>query len=178
MQPSDVSAATAVPSSGNKSLTPATTAGGRAAPRPRRGAAPPAPPTAGLTLANHPLSRRHYRVATAAIQEFVDLVELCVRVRIPGALIHARPRMGKTHAIEYLSLHLGRQRPDLLVLRLSCEHHRSAYEGPFFSALLAAAGVRDPQPVSNAQKRFALMRAIRGRCSSRRCTRPPDWFDG
>ena len=113
-----------------------------------------------LTLANHPLSRRHYRVATAAIQEFVDLVELCVRVMIPGALIHARPRMGKTHAIEYLSLHLGRQRPDLLVLRLSCEHHRSAYEGPFFAALLAAAGVRDPQPVSNAQKRFALMRRL------------------
>jgi hypothetical protein len=163
MQPSDASAATAVPSSGNKGLTPATPAGsapGRAAQRPRRGAAPPALPTGGLTLANHPLSRRHYRVATAAIQEFVDLVELCVRVMIPGALIHARPRMGKTHAIEYISLHLGRQRPDLLVLRLSCEHHRSAYEGPFFSALLAAAGVRDPQPVSNAQKRFVLMRRL------------------
>jgi len=111
MQPSDTSAATAVPSSGNKDLTPATPAGsapGRAAQRPRRGAAPPALPTGGLTLANHPLSRRHYRVATAAIQEFVDLVELCVRVTIPGALIHARPRMGKTHAIEYISLHLGR----------------------------------------------------------------------
>jgi hypothetical protein len=97
-----------------------------------------------VTVANHPTSRRNYRVATAAIQEFVDLVDQCVRVMIPGALVHARPRMGKTHAIEYICLHLARQRPDLLVLRLSCEHHRSAHEGPFFSALLAAVGVRYP----------------------------------
>jgi len=114
-----------------------------------------------LKPSDHPLSRRHYRVATAAIEQFVDLVELCVRVMIPGALVHARPRMGKTHAIEYLCLHLNRTRPDLLVLRMSCEHHRSAYEGPFFAALLAAAGVRDPQPASNAQKRYALLRRLR-----------------
>ena len=159
MQPSDACATPGQPTTVATSATQPT----RALRLPRRVApapAPPSPPAPALTVANHPLSRRHYRVATAAIQEFVDLVELCVRVMIPGALIHARPRMGKTHAIEYIGLHLGRQRPDLLVLRLSCEHHRSAYEGPFFSALLAAAGVRDPQPVSNAQKRFALMRRL------------------
>ena len=121
-----------------------------------------------VTVASHPMSRRNYRVATAAIQEFVDLVDLCVRVMIPGALVHARPRMGKTHAIEYICLHLARNRPDLLVLRLSCEHHRSAHEGPFFSALLAAVGVRDPQPVSNAQKRFALMRRLHEQLLMRR----------
>ena len=119
-------------------------------------------------MASHPMSRRNYRVATAAIQEFVDLMDLCVRVMIPGALVHARPRMGKTHAIEYICMHLARHRPDLLVLRLSCEHHRSAYEGPFFSALLAAVGVRDPQPVSNAQKRFVLMRRLHEQLLMRR----------
>lgn len=121
---------------------------------------PPPAPAPAVTLANHPMSRRHYRVATAAIQEFVHLVELCVRVMIPGALVHARPRMGKTHALEYVCLHLARHRSDLLVLRMSCEHHRTEFEGPFFSMLLAAAGVRDPQPNSNAQKRFALMRRL------------------
>jgi AAA domain len=132
--------------------------------------AQPTPNTSAhdVTVANHPMSRRNYRVATAAIQEFVDLVDQCVRVMIPGALVHARPRMGKTHAIEYICLHLARQRPDLLVLRLSCEHHRSAHEGPFFSALLAAVGVRDPQPVSNAQKRFALMRRLHEQLLMRR----------
>lgn len=115
---------------------------------------------ADLTVHNHPLARRHYRVATAAIEGFVDLVERCVRVLIPGALIYARPRMGKTHAIDYLALHLGRSRGDILVMRMSCEYHRSDYEGSFFSALLSAAGVRDPQPRTIADKRFALMRRL------------------
>lgn len=110
-----------------------------------------------LTAQNHPLARRHYRVATAAIEALVDRVEHCLRVLIPGALVYARPRMGKTHAVDYVAMHLGRHRPDVLVLRLSCEHHRSDFEGPFFSALLSAAGVRHPQPRLIAEKRFALM---------------------
>lgn len=110
-----------------------------------------------VTIQNHPLVRRHYRVATAAIEQLVDLVERCIRVLVPGALIHARPRMGKTHAIDYVALHLARHRPDILVLRMSCEHHRADFEGPFFSTLLSAAGVRHPQPKSITDKRFALM---------------------
>jgi hypothetical protein len=51
----------------------------------------------------------------------------------------------KTHAIDCVALHLARHRPDILVLRMSCEHHRSDFEGPFFSTLLGAAGVREPQ---------------------------------
>lgn len=160
-EPSTDSAPTSTP--GSAPSSPPQRQGARTPRRPSRSLqSPPAPRTSALdvTVASHPMSRRNYRVATAAIQEFVDLVDLCVRVMIPGALVHARPRMGKTHAIEYICLHLARNRPDLLVLRLSCEHHRSAHEGPFFSALLAAVGVRDPQPVSNAQKRFVLMRRL------------------
>lgn len=126
-------------------------------------AVPPltSPATPFLSLPTvHPLVRRHYRVATSAIEELVDLVEHCVRLLIPGALVHARPRMGKTHAIDYAALHLNRQRPELLVLRMSCEHHRTQFEGPFFNALLAAAGVRDTQPASISQKRFALVRRL------------------
>ena len=115
------------------------------------------PEASTLTLHTHPLARRHYRVATAAIEQLVELVEHCIRVLVPGALIHARPRMGKTHAIDYVALHLARHRPDILVLRMSCEHHRSDFEGPFFSTLLSAAGVRHPQPRSITDKRFALM---------------------
>ncbi len=113
--------------------------------------------TAGLAPQGHPLSRRHYRVATAAIESFVDLLEHCVRVLIPGALVYARPRIGKTQAIDYLSLHLAKHRPDILVLRMSCEHHRSDFEGPFFTALLSATGARQPFPKSTSDKRFALL---------------------
>ena len=47
---------------------------------------------AQLERLEHPLVRRNYRVATAAIEAFADLVERCLRVLIPGALIYARPR--------------------------------------------------------------------------------------
>lgn len=117
----------------------------------------PAKTGGSLSLQTHPLARRHYRVATAAIESFVDLVEHCVRVLIPGALVYARPRIGKTQAIDYLTLHLATHRPDIVVLRLSCEHHRSDFEGPFFNSLLSAAGVRQPLPKSISDKRFALL---------------------
>ena len=54
---------------------------------------------ARLDREEHPLYIRNYRVATAAIEAFADLVERCLRLLIPGALIYSRPRMGKTHAI-------------------------------------------------------------------------------
>lgn len=100
----------------------------------------PAKTGGSLSLQTHPLARRHYRVATAAIESFVDLVEHCVRVLIPGALVYARPRIGKTQAIDYLTLHLAKHRPDIVVLRLSCEHHRSDFEGPFFQQFAVSSG--------------------------------------
>ncbi|HSV46185.1 MAG TPA: ATP-binding protein [Ramlibacter sp.] len=99
-------------------------------------------------------------MATYAIELFVDLVEHCARLLIPGALVHARPRIGKTYAIDYVAIHLARQRPDLLVLRMSCEHHRTNFEGNFFSALLSAAGVRGAQQKSISVKRFELIRRL------------------
>jgi hypothetical protein len=121
---------------------------------------PASVPASPAPASTHPLIRRHYRVATVAIEELVDLVEHCVRLLIPGALVHARPRMGKTHAIDYAAIHLARHRPDLLVLRMSCEHHRTQFEGPFFNALLAATGIRDTLTSSISHKRFALIRRL------------------
>ena len=122
-----------------------------------------------IEVIEHPLLRRNYRVATAAIESFVDLVERCLRVLIPGALVYARPRMGKTHAIDYVCLHLGRSRPDVLTLRMSCEHHRTDFEGPFFSALLIAAGATgEALKASNTDKRQELIRRLRERLAARR----------
>lgn len=75
--------------------------------------------TAAAERLAHPLVRRNYRVATAAIEGLVDVVECCLRVHMPGALVYARPRMGKTHAVDYLCLHLARERPDVLTIRMS-----------------------------------------------------------
>lgn len=115
------------------------------------------------TRPQHPLLMRNYRVATCAIQEFLDLVERCLRVFIPGALIYARPRMGKTHAIDYIRIHLARTRPEVLTLRFSCEHHRTDYEGQFFTALLSAAGAQNPLKGKLPWKRRELLRLIQER---------------
>ena len=111
----------------------------------------------------HPLLRRNYRIATAAIESLVDVVDRCLRVLIPGALVYARPRMGKTHAVEYVCLHLARLRPDVLTVRMSCEHHRLEFEGAFFSALLVAVGAREGMKGSIAIKRQALIQRLRER---------------
>lgn len=113
-----------------------------------------------LTPQNHPLARRHYRVATSAIEEFVTLVDNCLRVLTPGALIHARPRMGKTHAVDYMVLHLSRARPSVLVLRMSCEYHRTDFEGAFFNSLLVATGQNNLKTTTISQKRFVLLQRI------------------
>ncbi len=133
------------------------------------GPAAPMPTSTALVTPNtHPLVRRQYRVATTAIEQLVDLVEQCVKYLIPGALIYSRPRMGKTHALQYVGLHLGRHRPDLFVIRLSCEHHRCDYEGPFFSTLLNAVGIKHPQPASIADKRFVLLARISEQVQARK----------
>jgi hypothetical protein len=117
----------------------------------------------------HPLLRRNYRVATTAIESFVDLVERCLRVLMPGALVYARPRMGKTHAVDYVCLHLARVRPEVLTIRMSCEHHRTDCEGPFFSSLLIAAGASgDVLRRSITVKRQELIRRLRERLAARK----------
>ena len=117
----------------------------------------------------HPLLRRNYRVATTAIESFVDLVERCLRVLMPGALVYARPRMGKTHAVDYVCLHLARVRPEVLTIRMSCEHHRTDFEGPFFSSLLIAAGASgDVLKRSITVKRQELIRRLRERLAARK----------
>lgn len=47
---------------------------------------------------------------STAMEGLVDLVERCLRVLISFALVYARPRMDKTHAVDYVCLHLGRVR--------------------------------------------------------------------
>jgi len=125
-------------------------------------------PQAHVERNDHPLLRRNYRVATTAIESFVDLVERCLRVLMPGALIYARPRMGKTHAIDYVCLHLARVRPQVLTIRMSCEHHRTDFEGPFFSSLLIAAGASgDVLKRTITVKRQELIRRLRERLAAR-----------
>lgn len=104
----------------------------------------------------HPLSRRTYRVATAAIENCWMLVSKCLQYRIPGALIYGESRLGKTYAIEYLRMLIQRELPAVPTFHVQAEHKVSRSEGAFFSCLLRA--VRHPEPDAgrNSGKRKAL----------------------
>jgi AAA domain len=102
-----------------------------------------------IGIATHPVARKRYRIPTPAIAAFHELVQRCVALSIPGAIVYARTRFGKTSAIVYSEWLLKQEHPTLPVLRLRVQHKRIASEIAFFSSLLSmaahqASSGRDP----------------------------------
>ena len=109
----------------------------------------------------HPLYRREYRVATPSIEQFWLLVQRCLTRRIPGALIYAHPRFGKTHAIQYLRLLLQREFPTVCTYHVQAEFKPNHTEGAFFTNLMQAVHVPTSWGhTSNAAKRNLLREKI------------------
>ena len=109
---------------------------------------------------DHPLYRREYRVATPSIDMFWQLVTNCLTSRIPGALIYAQPRFGKTHAIQYLRLLLQREFPNVWTYHVQAEFKPNHSEGSFFTNLMEAVQVPTAHGISNARKRKLLRERI------------------
>ena len=113
----------------------------------------------------HPIETGNYRIATAAIQAFYQLVLRCLRYRITGALIYGHSRIGKTRAIEYLRLLLAETHPKITTYHVQAEHKPRHAEGPFFTNLLEAVGFPAPDSGSNSSKRLRLINKIKEACS-------------
>src|ERR1700684_2144197 len=65
----------------------------------------------------------------------------------------------------------GRHTLQVLTIRMSCEHHRTDFEGPFFNSLLiAAGGSGDVLKRSITVKRQELIRRLRERLAARSAT--------
>lgn len=122
---------------------------------------PPTPAVRPLAIDKHPLMHRAYRVATPAIEAFYQLVQRCLRHRIPGAMIHGRPRLGKAYAIEYVRLLLAREGVKIPTFHVQSHHNASHAEGAFFAGLLRAVGYPEPEQGRNSQKRARLNDRIR-----------------
>jgi hypothetical protein len=71
------------------------------------------------------------------------------------------------NAIDYVCLHLERSRPDVLTVRMSCEHPRTDFEGPFFSALLIAAGQALNTSITNKRQELGTLKRETGLAGSR-----------
>jgi hypothetical protein len=113
----------------------------------------------------HPVETGEYRIATPAIEVFHQLVQRCLRYRIPGALIYGPSRIGKTRAIEYLRLLLSETHPRITTFHAQAEHKPRHAEGPFFANLLEAVGYPEPDKGTNATKRIRLINKIKEACS-------------
>lgn len=112
-------------------------------------------------LDEHPLRRRTYRVPTPSIAAFHALIDECLFLYISGALVHGRPRMGKSYAIEFMRRDLEMRYPKLLVLKIRCTRSQMPSENTFFSSLLHAAKHPAQSGASKAALRGRLIHKLR-----------------
>jgi len=109
----------------------------------------------------HPLRQRIYRVPTPSISCVRRLVDECLFMFISGALIHGRPRMGKSYAIEYLVSDMKVRHPAISVYKMRWTKSQACSEHSFFTALLNAVKHPAKSRTSTAALRARLMQRLR-----------------
>jgi len=107
------------------------------------------------SIDEHPLKRRTYRVPTPSIKAVIALVDECLFMFVGGALIHGRPRMGKSCAIDFVITDLQARHPKLSTYKMRWIKPQVPSENSFFAALLHA--------VKHAAQPSASKSALRGR---------------
>lgn len=90
------------------------------------------------SIDEHPLRRRAYRVPTPSILAMRTLIDECLFMFISGALIHGRPRMGKSYAIEFLMSDLRVRHSKISAYKMRSIKAQAPSENTFFAALLHA----------------------------------------
>jgi|SRR5450830_112639 len=114
-----------------------------------------------IPMDEHPLRRRTYRVPTPSIAAFRALIDECLFLFISGALIHGRPRMGKSYAIEFVRRDLEQRFPKLSIYKMRCTRSQVPSENSFFATLLNAAKHPAQSSASKAALRGRLVHKLR-----------------
>ncbi len=112
-------------------------------------------------LDEHPLRNRTYRVPTPSIAAFRALIDECLFLYISGALIHGRPRMGKSYAIEFVRRDLEQRFPKLSIYKMRCTRSQAPSENSFFATLLNAARHPAQSGASKSALRGRLVHKLR-----------------
>ncbi len=89
------------------------------------------------------------------------LVDECLFMFISGALIHGRPRMGKSYAIEFLMSDLKAHQPKVSVYKMRWIKPQVSSENSFFAALLHAVKHPAQSAASKAGLRGRLVHKLR-----------------
>ena len=113
------------------------------------------------SIDEHPLKRRICRVPTPSIKAMINLVDECLFMFLGGALIHGRPRIGKSCAIDFVLTNLNAKSPKLSAYKMRCMRPQTPSENTFFAGLLTA--VRHPaEPsASKASLRTRIVHKLR-----------------
>lgn len=87
----------------------------------------------------HPVTTQKYIVPTPSNEALYNAVRKCIRMRVPGGIVYAFTRFGKTYAIRYIRGMLRQDFPGIVTFRFGCQKHKQPSESNFFSMLLKAA---------------------------------------
>lgn len=93
-----------------------------------------------LPPGTHPVHEGTYTIPSNEINNLYEHVKQSLENRVPGTVIHGRPRLGKTRAIDYLSKTLPLDFPNLPIYNILTKEHNKPNEDVFFSEVLKDVG--------------------------------------
>jgi hypothetical protein len=113
-----------------------------------------------VPLETHPVLIQKYIVPTPSINELYSRVKKCIKLRVPGAIVYAMTRYGKTYAARYVATSLRMDFPRIVTLTFSCHKKKTPSEASFFSNLLRAVGHEKAESGMAYQKRIRLLNKL------------------
>ncbi|PKU51483.1 ATP-binding protein [Lysinibacillus fusiformis] len=110
-----------------------------------------------VPLGKHPVDTGKYLIATNEIDKLCYIVGNWIDNRFPGAIIHGRPRLGKTRAIKYLIKVLPKElNQNIPMFHIKCKTYKNPSENNFFEDLLDGVGHAAPELGRPSEKRVRL----------------------
>ncbi|WP_391205447.1 AAA family ATPase [Psychrobacillus sp. L4] len=110
-----------------------------------------------VSLGKHPIETGKYLIATNEIDRLCYIVSNWIGNKFPGAIIHGRPRLGKTRAISYLIKVLPDEiQQNIPMFHIRCRTYTSPRENSFFEDILAGVGHAAAELGRPSEKRVRL----------------------
>lgn len=114
-----------------------------------------------VSKGSHPIETGRYLLATNEIIQLHQKVKTWIENRSPGGIIHGRPRLGKTRAINYLMHDLPTEfNKQMPIFHMCCRQYKNPNEGHFFEDILKDIGHALPANGKANQKRDRVLRFL------------------
>ncbi|WP_236635435.1 ATP-binding protein [Rhodoferax sp. TS-BS-61-7] len=101
-----------------------------------------------------------YIVGTHSIDQLYMRIKKCIKLRVPGSIVYARTRYGKTYACRYVASALKSDFPNIVTFTFSCHKRKVPSESAFFTNLLFAIGHAESEKGTAPRKRIRLINTL------------------